>query len=56
MPRTSIRLSDELEAAARAKCDRLDLNLSQVVRRLLKKWIEQDETPSQVSPEQSQKA
>ena len=43
MSRTSIRLDDELEQAAREKCRRLDLNLSQVVRQLLRQWIADDE-------------
>ena len=36
--RTSINIPDELEVAARAKCQELDLNLSQVIRRFLRKW------------------
>jgi len=55
MPRTSIRLPKDLEAAARAKCQELDLNLSQVIRSLLRMWIEaQDETPSQAVADESQ--
>ena len=58
MPRTSIRLPDELEVAARAKCQELDLNLSQVMRRLLTEWVNEveDETPSQEPSDESQKA
>jgi len=43
MSRTSIRIPDELEQAAREKCRRLDLNLSQVIRQLLRQWIADDE-------------
>jgi antitoxin component of RelBE/YafQ-DinJ toxin-antitoxin module len=45
MPRTSIRLDDELEQAAREKCRKLDLTLSQVLRQLLRQWLadEQEE-------------
>ena len=42
MPRTSVRLPDELEAAARAKCQELDLNLSQVMRQFLREWTQED--------------
>ena len=44
MSRTSVRLPDDLEAAAREKCKRLDLNLSQVMRRLLREWLAKTET------------
>jgi antitoxin component of RelBE/YafQ-DinJ toxin-antitoxin module len=43
MSRTSIRLDDELEQAAREKCHRLDLNLSQVVRQLLRQWLAEEQ-------------
>lgn len=43
MSRTSIRLDDELEQAAREKCRRLDMNLSQVMRHLLKQWLADEE-------------
>ena len=56
MPRTSVRLPDELEAAAREKCKRLDVSLSYVVRRLLREWVNEveDETPSQTVADEGQ--
>ena len=36
-------MPDELEQAAREKCRRLDLTLSQVLRLLLRQWIADDE-------------
>ena len=43
MPKTSVNLPDDLEATAREKCKRLDLNLSQVIRRLLREWLAKTE-------------
>jgi hypothetical protein len=36
------RLSSELFAAARAKAEREDLSLAQVLRRFLREWVRED--------------
>ena len=41
MARINARLNDDLYDAARAKCKRLDLNLSQVIRQFLREWTEE---------------
>ena len=49
MSRTSIRIPDELEAAAREKCRLLDLNLSQAVRQLLRQWLKEQEQTNETT-------
>ena len=44
MSRTSVRLPDDLEAAARKKCRRLDVTLSHVIRQYLEKWARETDS------------
>lgn len=43
--KTSFRLPEELHRKAQEVCKREDVTLSQVLRRLLKEWIEEKEKP-----------
>ena len=45
------RLPAELFEAARAKAERQDLTLAQVLRRFLREWIEDDPPPEEAKPE-----
>jgi len=45
--RLTLRIDRELKEAARAKAEAEDLTLSQVVRRLLRKWITEDPPESE---------
>ncbi len=42
------RLPAELFEAARAKAERQDLTLAQVIRRFLREWVEDDSPPKEV--------
>lgn len=44
-PQRSFRIPDDLYQRAQAKADEGDENMSDVVRRLLLEWVEQEESP-----------
>jgi antitoxin component of RelBE/YafQ-DinJ toxin-antitoxin module len=52
--RLTLRIDPELKNAARAKAEAEDLTLSQAVRRLLRRWLEEDqlESPEEETTEQ----
>ena len=52
--KTSFRLPEDLHRKARAKCRRNDITLSQVIRRLLREWIAEDERAEEEPIEQEE--
>lgn len=42
----TIRLPRELLEAAHAKAQRVDMPISQIVRRCLRDWVEEEDTPN----------
>jgi hypothetical protein len=49
--KTSFRMPEELYRKAQEKCQREDMTLSQVLRRLLKQWTEEDPPEGGKPPE-----
>jgi hypothetical protein len=52
--KTSFRLPKELHRKALEKCEREDITLSQVLRRLLRQWLAEDEQASKKKGETSE--
>ena len=47
----SIRLSEELHRKAREKCERENVTLSQILRRWVQEWVQDDPPEREEQPE-----